>query len=67
MLLVKCNRITIAIFVSFTARGLSSIRSQIFCYTAISSAGIIGILPGYLIRMLSFSLLTWLYTHFVYS
>ncbi|KAG5648937.1 hypothetical protein DXG03_000286 [Asterophora parasitica] len=43
--------ITIAIIVSFTARGLSSIRSQIFCYTAISSAGIIGILPGYLIRM----------------
>ncbi|KAF8076533.1 hypothetical protein FPV67DRAFT_1558984 [Lyophyllum atratum] len=41
--------ITIAILVSFTARGLSSIRSQIFCYTAISSAGIIGILPGYLI------------------
>ena len=44
-------RITISIFVSFTARGLSSIRSQIFCYTAISSSGIIGILPGYLIRM----------------
>lgn len=43
-------RITIAIFVSFSARGLSSIRSEIFCYTAISSAGIIGILPGYLIR-----------------
>ncbi|KNZ81564.1 hypothetical protein J132_00530 [Termitomyces sp. J132] len=42
--------ITIAIFISFAARGLSSIRSQIFCYTAISSAGIIGILPGYLIR-----------------
>ena len=38
------------IVVSFAARGLSSIRSQIFCYTAISSASIIGILPGYLIR-----------------
>jgi hypothetical protein len=34
---------------SFTARGLSSIRSQVFCYEAMSSAGIIGILPGYLI------------------
>jgi uncharacterized membrane protein YjjP (DUF1212 family) len=45
------RRITIAIFMSFSARGLSSIRSQIFCYTAISSAGIVGILPGYLIRM----------------
>lgn len=34
---------------SFTARGLSSIPHQIFCYTAISSSSIIGILPGYLI------------------
>lgn len=50
------HRITIAILVSFTARGLSSIRSQIFCYTAISSSGIIGILPGYLIRMTLFHL-----------
>lgn len=43
-------RITVTIIISFLARGLSSIRSQIFCYTAISSAGIVGILPGYLIR-----------------
>ncbi len=43
-------RITASIFVSFAARGLSSIRSQIFCYTAISSSSIICILPGYLIR-----------------
>jgi hypothetical protein len=49
-------RITIAIFMSFSARGLSSIRSQIFCYTAISSAGIVGILPGYLIRTLHFQI-----------
>ncbi|KAG7096799.1 hypothetical protein E1B28_004208 [Marasmius oreades] len=48
--------ITVAIFVSFTARGLSSIRSRIFCYTAISSAGIIGILPGYLILSSSLEL-----------
>ncbi|KIK67989.1 hypothetical protein GYMLUDRAFT_68997 [Collybiopsis luxurians FD-317 M1] len=48
--------ITIAIFVSFAARGLSSIRSWIFCYTAISSAGIIGILPGYLILSSSLEL-----------
>lgn len=52
--IVYC-RITIAIFMSFSARGLSSIRSQIFCYTAISSAGIVGILPGYLIRMSPFT------------
>ncbi|GBE89188.1 hypothetical protein SCP_1501960 [Sparassis crispa] len=39
--------ITVTIFISFLARGLSSIRSQIICYTAVSSAGIVGILPGY--------------------
>ncbi|KAF8746008.1 hypothetical protein AX14_004296 [Amanita brunnescens Koide BX004] len=48
--------ITIATIISFTARGLSSIRSQIFCYTAISSAGIVGILPGYLILSSSLEL-----------
>ncbi|KDQ64647.1 hypothetical protein JAAARDRAFT_117808 [Jaapia argillacea MUCL 33604] len=48
--------ITIAIAMSFTARGLSSIRSQVFCYTAISSAGIVGILPGYLILSSSLEL-----------
>ena len=46
-------RISIAIFISFLARALSSIRSELFCYTAISSAGIVCILPGYLIRKLS--------------
>lgn len=46
----SCARITTAMFMSLTARGLSSIRSQMFCYEAISSAGIIGILPGFLIR-----------------
>ncbi|KAE9383859.1 DUF1212-domain-containing protein [Gymnopus androsaceus JB14] len=48
--------ITVAIFVSFAARGLSSIRSRLFCYTAISSAGIVGILPGYLILSSSLEL-----------
>lgn len=43
-------RVTVTIAIAFAARGLSSIRSQIFCYTAISSAGIVLILPGYLIR-----------------
>ena len=47
-------RISIAIFISFLARALSSIRSELFCYTAISSAGIVCILPGYLIRKLSY-------------
>ncbi|CAA7259888.1 unnamed protein product [Cyclocybe aegerita] len=48
--------ITVSIVVSFVARGLSSIRSQIFCYTAISSSGIVGILPGYLILSSSLEL-----------
>ena len=48
-MLTSC-RISVTIVISFAARGLSSIGSQIFCYTAISSAGIVGILPGYLIR-----------------
>jgi len=48
--------ITMTIFISFLARGLSSIRSQVFCYTAISSAGIVGILPGYLILSSSLEL-----------
>ncbi|KIL00591.1 hypothetical protein PAXRUDRAFT_29678 [Paxillus rubicundulus Ve08.2h10] len=48
--------ITTAMLMSFTARGLSSIRSQIFCYEAMSSAGIIGILPGYLILTSSLEL-----------
>jgi uncharacterized membrane protein YjjP (DUF1212 family) len=49
--------ITIGIFISFLARGLSSFHSQIFCFSAISSAGIVGILPGYLICRSLFSLL----------
>ncbi|KAI0269942.1 hypothetical protein BC834DRAFT_819968 [Gloeopeniophorella convolvens] len=48
--------ISIAIFISFLARALSSIRSELFCYTAISSAGIVGILPGYLILSSSLEL-----------
>lgn len=35
---------------SFLARALSSIHGNVFCYTAISSASIVGILPGFLIR-----------------
>ncbi|KAI0251248.1 hypothetical protein BJV78DRAFT_476210 [Lactifluus subvellereus] len=48
--------ITIGIFISFLARGLSSLHSRIFCYSAISSAGIVGILPGYLILSSSLEL-----------
>jgi hypothetical protein len=40
-----------AMLMSFLARALSSIPGDYFCYTAISSAAIVGILPGYLVRM----------------
>ncbi|KAF9816966.1 hypothetical protein IEO21_03731 [Rhodonia placenta] len=40
---------TVTVGISFAARGLSSIRSQVFCYSAISSSAIIGILPGFLV------------------
>jgi uncharacterized membrane protein YjjP (DUF1212 family) len=42
-------RISAAMMVSFVARGLSSIPSGIFCYSAISSAGVVLILPGYMV------------------
>ena len=42
-----------AMLVSFVARGLSSIRGTIFCYSAISSSGIVSILPGFMIRQSS--------------
>ncbi|KZT69796.1 hypothetical protein DAEQUDRAFT_709535 [Daedalea quercina L-15889] len=35
--------------ISFVARALSNIRDEMFCWTSISSAGIVGILPGFLI------------------
>lgn len=35
--------------ISFVARALSSIEHEMFCWTAISSAGVVGILPGFLI------------------
>ncbi|ETW83928.1 hypothetical protein HETIRDRAFT_47486 [Heterobasidion irregulare TC 32-1] len=41
--------ITVTILISFTTRGLSSIGKELFCYTAISSASIVTILPGYLV------------------
>lgn len=42
------RRISIATLVSFAARGLD--QTDIFCYQAISSAGVVLVLPGYVIR-----------------
>ncbi|KAI0322700.1 hypothetical protein OF83DRAFT_1048844 [Amylostereum chailletii] len=39
--------ISVSIIVSFVARALSSIPGRIFCYSAISSAGVVLILPGF--------------------
>ena len=39
-----------AILVSFVARMLNSIGGHIFCYSAISSSGVVLILPGFLVR-----------------
>ncbi|KAI0053134.1 DUF1212-domain-containing protein [Auriscalpium vulgare] len=41
--------ISVSIIVSFLARALSCIPGRIFCYTAISSAGVVLILPGFTI------------------
>jgi len=40
----------VAILVSFVARMLNSIGGHIFCYSAISSSGVVLILPGFLVR-----------------
>lgn len=38
-----------SIIVSFVARSLSSIPGRLFCYSSISSAGVVLILPGFTI------------------
>ncbi|KAF9785823.1 hypothetical protein BJ322DRAFT_743777 [Thelephora terrestris] len=48
--------ITMAGFMSFIARALDSIPGHLFCYSAVSSAAIVGILPGYLILRSSLEL-----------
>jgi uncharacterized membrane protein YjjP (DUF1212 family) len=44
-----CARISVSIIVSFVARSLSSIPGRLFCYSSISSAGVVLILPGFTI------------------
>ncbi|KAI0347819.1 DUF1212-domain-containing protein [Trametopsis cervina] len=41
--------ITMSILVSFVAKALGTIRGNYFCYSAISSAGVVLILPGFTI------------------
>ncbi|KAH0838169.1 DUF1212-domain-containing protein [Lanmaoa asiatica] len=42
--------ISVAIIVSFVSRALSTIPGDLFCYNAISAAGVVLILPGFTIR-----------------
>ena len=45
-------RLSVAVVVAFVARALSTIPGHLFCYSAVSSAGVVLILPGYIIREL---------------
>lgn len=44
-------RMVVAIFISLAARLLNSIDGHLLCYSAISSAGVVLILPGFLVCM----------------
>ena len=43
----QARRISVTIFVAFVARALGSIPGHPFCYNAISSSGIVLVLPGF--------------------
>lgn len=48
--LCRLYRISVSMLVSFVARALSTIPGNLFCYSAMSSAGVVHILPGFTIR-----------------
>ncbi|EKM84209.1 hypothetical protein AGABI1DRAFT_124531 [Agaricus bisporus var. burnettii JB137-S8] len=50
--------ISVSIFVAFVARGLGSIPGHVFCYSAISSAGVVLILPGFTVLISSLELMS---------
>ncbi|KAF8641114.1 hypothetical protein AX17_000756 [Amanita inopinata Kibby_2008] len=50
--------ISVTIVVAFVARGLSTIPGSIFCYNAISSAGVVVILPGFTILISALELMS---------
>ena len=43
----SATRISVSIAVAFIARALGTIPGDLFCYSAISSAGVAVILPGF--------------------
>ncbi|KAJ7099631.1 hypothetical protein C8R43DRAFT_250451 [Mycena crocata] len=50
--------ISVTIVVAFLARGLSNIPAKWFCYSAISSAGVIVILPGFTVLVSALELMS---------
>ena len=50
-MLILFIRISMSIIVSFVAKALGTIQGGLFCYSSISSAGVVLILPGFTIRM----------------
>lgn len=47
LLIWMAFRISTALWLSFVARGLHSWQGDYFCYSAIQSAGVVLILPGF--------------------
>ncbi|KAL0580824.1 pheromone-regulated protein prm10 [Marasmius crinis-equi] len=52
------RRVSVSIIVAFVARALSNIPGNIFCYSAISSAGVVLILPGYTVLVSALELMS---------
>ncbi|PPQ63006.1 hypothetical protein CVT24_006112 [Panaeolus cyanescens] len=50
--------ISVSIVVAFIARALSNIPGNIFCYSAISSAGVVVILPGFTVLISALELMS---------
>jgi len=48
----RIDRISVAALISFAARGLST--TEYFCYESVASAGVVMVLPGYVVRELIF-------------
>ncbi|KAJ7786134.1 hypothetical protein B0H16DRAFT_1681312 [Mycena metata] len=50
--------ISVTIIVAFVARGLSNIPGNFFCYSAVSSAGVVVILPGFTVLISALELMS---------
>ncbi|KAI3622099.1 hypothetical protein WG66_015127 [Moniliophthora roreri] len=50
--------VSVSIIVAFVARALSNVPGNIFCYSAISSAGVVLILPGYTVLVSALELMS---------